>query len=246
MSDSFIIVIPCYNEELRLNLPQYTEELENNPQVCILFVDDGSKDNTIGKIQELKNVFPERVSCLVKKQNGGKSLAVYDGFKYALSSSVGFGYIGYIDADLAVSISEISAIKEFIALTDRDFGFGSRWHRIGSNIERKFIRHYIGRLFATIASMLLDLGVYDTQCGAKVFKRDLAEKIFIHPFNVSWAFDVEIFFRLLQIFHKDEFDKHCIEYPLQQWRDVEGSKVKYLDSIRVMRDFLILRKIYSK
>lgn len=238
-----LIVIPCYNEYERLNTSQYTKELDRNKSISILFVDDGSNDNTPHRFKELKDIFPHRVHFLVKEKNEGKAAAIYDGVRYALEN-YRYEYLGYIDADLAVSIDEIMTLSVVLQQENKDFIFGSRWKRIGSKIERKFIRHYVGRIFATIASVLLDLGVYDTQCGAKVFTAEVAQKVFTGKFNVSWSFDIEIFFRLLKIFTKDDFDKHCIELPLKQWKDVDGSKVKITHTIKVLKDFWILYKLY--
>lgn len=243
-----LVIIPCYNEAQRLNIPLYKKQLVENLNVDLLFVDDGSEDNTINKIQELQKLFINRINYLSKLDNTGKADAVYNGFWHLQNnsdySSDIYQYVGYIDADLAVSINEINRIAERTILENKCFGFGSRWKRIGSHIERKLIRHYVGRIFATIASELLEIGVYDTQCGAKVFKREIADDIFKNPFNVNWAFDVEIFFRILKIFPKEEIDKYCIEIPLKNWRDVEGSKVKLTDSIKVINDIWTLKRIY--
>lgn len=248
MNNKLLLVIPCYNEESRLNINQYTEQLNRNIDVSILFVDDGSKDSTLDKINNLKSIFPNRITYIKKSKNEGKALAIYSGFKEILSSPLlsKFQYIGYIDADLAVSIDEIDAIKNNTISEEKLFGFGSRWKRIGSNIDRNLVRHYIGRIFATIASKILKLGVYDTQCGAKVFHKDLVNKIFNTPFNVNWVFDVEIFFRIIKIYSIRNFDKYCIEIPLKEWKDIKGSKVKYTDIIRIIRDFITLTKIYNK
>lgn len=238
-----LIIIPCYNEYERLNTSQYTEELSRNNAISILFIDDGSKDNTSQKFEELKEKFPHRINFLLKEKNEGKATAIFDGVRYALENYQ-YKYLGYIDADLAVSIDEIMTLSVILQQENKDFIFGSRWKRIGSKIERKFIRHYVGRIFATIASILLDLGVYDTQCGAKVFTTEVAQKVFTSKFNVSWNFDIEIFFRLLKIFPKDDFDKHCTEFPLKQWKDVDGSKVKVNHTIKVLKDFWTLYKLY--
>lgn len=242
MNKKNIIVIPCYNEEKRLNQTAYLASLQQLPELTLLFVNDGSKDNTIEILQNLAATNPVQISFLNLKTNQGKAGAVYYGITEALKHHP--EYIGFIDADLAVSLEEFQNLLDIARNEKKDFVFGARWRRIGSNISRKISRHYSGRVFATIASNLLNLSVYDTQCGAKVFTKDIAEKITASPFNVSWIFDVEIFFRLLRHIPNSEFDKHCLEVPLKEWRDVDGSKVKFSHSFRVMTDFWKLRKLY--
>ena len=245
MSQNLLVIIPCFNEYKRLNTKEYSVCLQRNKQVSILFVDDGSKDRTVEKFKELKEIFPDRVNFLLKNKNEGKAAAIYDGMTFAIKN-IQCNYLGYIDADLSVSIDEITNLANILSSENKQFIFGSRWKRIGSRIERKITRHYIGRIFATISSIILDIGVYDTQCGAKIFTVDLAKKVFTQRFNVNWLFDVEIFFRLLQIFPKDKFDHYCLEYPLKYWKDVDGSKIKFIHGISTLKDFWILKNIYKQ
>lgn len=243
IDSNLLIVIPCFNEYKRLDIPQYVESLNNNKNISLLFVDDGSEDLTIERIEKLQKEFPHRIIFLRKEKNEGKAAAIYDGFSYAINH-LEYDYIGYIDADLAVDIEEIHHLQNILLQENKQFIFGARWKRIGSKIKRKLVRHYIGRIFATIASLLLNLGIYDTQCGAKIFTNDLAKKVFTDKFNVNWCFDIEIFFRLLKIFPRENFDKYCLEFPLKSWKDVDGSKIKVTHTINVLKDFWILHKKY--
>jgi dolichyl-phosphate beta-glucosyltransferase len=91
------------------------------------------------------------------------------------------------------------------------------------------VRHYLGRIFASIASMVLTLHVYDTQCGAKVMRSSSAlHDALREPFLSRWAFDVELLGRLLAgsadvaPVSKDAF----LEVPLEEWRDVAGTKLR--------------------
>jgi hypothetical protein len=86
---------------------------------------------------------------------------------------------------------------------------------------------------------MIGLPIKDTQCGAKLFKRSLAEQLFTESFMTRWLFDVEIFFRLKNLFGKEAID-HMKEMALSAWEDVEGSKLKMMDSIKIP---LMLSKI---
>ncbi len=241
--NKYILVVPCYNEENRINIPCYLESLQKLPHLHVVFVNDGSKDNTLQVLQSLKNQLPQQISILDLKTNAGKANAVFEGFQTVIALQP--DYLGYIDADLAVSLEEFQTLITIAKQENKNFVFGSRWKRIGSNIDRKMSRHYIGRIFATIASSILGLDVYDTQCGAKVFDLQTAKHVFSKPFTVNWVFDVEIFFRLLQIYPREKFAEYATEFPLKEWRDVEGSKVKFSHSINILKDFLALRRKYG-
>lgn len=86
MNHNLLIIIPCFNEYKRLNTKEYSVCLQRNKQVSILFVDDGSKDRTVEKFKELKEIFPDRVNFLLKNknENEGKAVAIYDGMTFAI------------------------------------------------------------------------------------------------------------------------------------------------------------------
>jgi hypothetical protein len=105
---------------------------------------------------------------------------------------------------------------------------GSRLRRLGGAIERTAARHYLGRVFATLAAATLGLGVYDTQCGAKLFRmNDLMRSVFERPFQLRWCFDIEILARLLGFEARGlcNVSKQCIEIVLDAWLDAPGSKI---------------------
>ena len=88
------------------------------------------------------------------------------------------------------------------------------------------VRHYLGRAFATAASIVLDLRVYDTQCGAKLIRRSAALlEALDEPFTSRWVFDVDLIGRLLAT-QARRGPISIIEEPLLAWRDVPGSKVR--------------------
>jgi dolichyl-phosphate beta-glucosyltransferase len=124
--------------------------------------------------------------------------------------------------------------------------FGARVKKLGRVIERKTAKHYLGRLFATAVSVVLQLPIYDSQCGAKMFRASPELGwLFQQPFRARWIFDVEILARLIATRRRMRLPQaeHVIyEDPLTEWRDVAGSRVTARDYVRAAYD---LYRIYS-
>lgn len=241
------IVVPCFNEAQRLDVDAFERFAATEPGVCFLFVDDGSTDETLRVLRALEARCPERVSVLEQRLNGGKAAAVRAGVLAALRDRPDF--IGYWDADLATPLDEIPRFLEVLAQRPEcDVVFGSRVQLLGRAIERRAVRHYLGRVFATIASWTLGLPIYDTQCGAKVFRATPAlEELFARPFQVNWTFDVEIVARLVEA-HRSGRGRPpaegIYELPLRAWRDVAGSRVRPSDFPRAIFELLRIRRLY--
>ncbi len=237
------IIIPCYNEATKLKSSHFTEYLRNHPRVKLAFVNDGSKDGTLDILTRIQHELPDQISIVNLKNNVGKGEAVRAGVNYVLETDI-CEAIGYLDADLAVTLEECDTLSGALN-DDISFCFGSRILRIGSVIERKASRFIIGRAVATLISQILQLKVYDTQCGCKLFRRDLAKQVFQEPFISRWLFDVEIFFRILQLHGREDGIRKMLEIPLNQWIDQGDSKVKPTYFFRMMVDLVKIRNKYS-
>jgi glycosyltransferase involved in cell wall biosynthesis len=240
-----VIVIPCYNEAARLDQSKILPFLQNHPEIFLLFVDDGSTDQTGRLLHTLKNEHPAQIGILILSQNQGKAEAVRQGILKALEMKG--AYVGFFDADLS---TPLKAIADFKALLDRypvDAVIGARVKLLGRAIDRKKSRHYLGRIFATLASMILELPVYDTQCGAKIFRNSPDLKaMFSIPFRVAWSFDIEILarFKIVAAYRKGPGAQTAIiEHPLDEWIHKDGSKVKALDFFWAPLELLTLFSI---
>lgn len=232
------LIVPCYNEESRLDLAAFEEGAQGVMQ--ILFVDDGSKDGTVAKIQRFIEDKPN-MHVFQCPKNGGKANAVRAGMLHALENPAlqNAEWIGFWDADLATPLWEVPNMIRYADLYTEEISsiWGSRVYRLGSKIIRSPKRHYLGRIFATVIAVLLKVESYDSQCGAKLFRKQVVETAFREEFLSNWIFDVEIMLRLK--------GKNIIEYPVRQWDDIPGSKVKVSKEIlRVFRDILKIRKKY--
>lgn len=235
-----VIVLPCYNEQARLQLDQF-DRLLQQPWLRLLFVDDGSTDDTGRMLREYCDAHPGRAELLTQPRNGGKAEAVRVGMQHALD--LGAEVVGYVDVDLSTPVSEVVRVLEIMDQRKVPVALGARVAMLGTAIERSPVRHYLGRVFATAASLFLQLRVYDTQCGAKFFRRSpLLLAALAEPFASRWAFDVELIGRLLAghgdaaPLQPDQF----LEVPLRQWRDVGGSKLKPIWMLRTGLELLLI------
>jgi len=236
-----LLVIPCYNEASRLETDVFLKSI-NLFDFDLLLVNDGSKDDTLLKLQELENAKPENIKVLDMPQNGGKAEAVRAGMNAGVKWKK-FDLVGYADADLATPFEELDRISKLFK-DHQSFIFGSRIARLGSKIERLNSRWLFGRISASFAAMTLGLGVYDTQCGAKFFKSHLVPVLFNRPFLSRWLFDVELFFRMMNHFGKSEAESQMIEIPLDVWIEMGDSKLTMMDVLKVPFELLKIRRHY--
>jgi dolichyl-phosphate beta-glucosyltransferase len=117
---------------------------------------------------------------------------------------------------------------------------------LGHAIQRKRLRHVLGRVFANTASLALGVRVFDTQCGAKLFRvSPRAVELFSAPFLTRWIFDVEIMARLKlarRAAGLPPLSEAMYEFPLDAWRDVAGSTVKGRDFAKAIVE---MARIYA-
>jgi dolichyl-phosphate beta-glucosyltransferase len=241
------LVVPCYNEARRLDGGSLRNFFSGHGYVRVVFVDDGSRDNTLAVLQQVCGGYEDRTSVLPLGKNRGKAEAVRTGVQHALTRFKP-DIVGYWDADLA---TPLAAVDDFLEVLDRTPGilmvFGARVKLLGRQVERRAVRHYLGRLFATVVSTMLRLAIYDTQCGAKLFRvNDAARAAFAEPFLSKWVFDVEILARYLKYFGHDtsKLAQAVYEYPLKQWVDIAGSKVRPRDFVKAFLDVVRIKRKY--
>jgi len=227
------VVIPCYNEEKRLSGKEFTDFVERNHGYHFCFVNDGSKDKTLDLLNSLKNGREETISVFNCAVNGGKAEAVRQGILY-LASDVQFDYIGYLDADLSTNFDDFNDLMKTLDSSQFKIVSGSRISRMGADITKASARQIISKAINLIIRMILGMSFQDTQCGAKIMTREIAENMFNEKFVTRWIFDVEIFLRMKKFYGKENVQKYICEQPLKRWIHADGSKLSMKDSVKII------------
>lgn len=235
------IVVPCFNEARRIQGDRF-RRLANDTAQTVLFVNDGSTDNTLEILQQVVAADPVRLALMSLDRNSGKAEAVRQGLLRAVEANALI--VGYIDADFSVPEVEVQRLLSILhARPDLQGIIGSRVRLLGSDVNRSLPRHLMGRIFATVASYALNQPVYDTQCGAKFFRVNSALSISLRkPFVNRWSFDVELLGRLSLSPKSQAGSAAIIEEPLKSWCEIPGSKMSVFAGLRSVLSLLHLRR----
>ena len=235
------VVVPCYNEADRLDAAPLLAYVDGHADAAFLLVNDGSTDATAEVLERVAAQRPGRIRALQLSPNRGKAEAVREGLRDALAA--GAEIVGFLDADLSTPPGQLDDLRAALARPGVEVALGARIGMLGYDIDRSAVRHYLGRVFATAASLILRARVYDTQCGAKLFRAGpaLADALSA-PFLSRWAFDVEFLGRLL--IGSPAVPplplKAIVEVPLPVWHDVKGSKLGLGGMARTLRDLALV------
>jgi dolichyl-phosphate beta-glucosyltransferase len=236
---STLLVVPCFNEELRLNIPEWRATLLEFPNVTWLFVNDGSTDKTWNLLNELNGL--QNILLLNLKNNVGKAESIRVGMLNEIKNS-SYQIVGFVDSDRAFSNTDISEMLSFIQ-SHEEFNavISARVGLLGRNIERSNFRHYIGRILATYIGLGSRDFPYDSQSGFKLFRNEPALVVSLQPiFLTRWYFDVELILRLT----KDKNNQYLIwEFPIREWKDVAGSKINMSQTLRILREIFTVRQL---
>lgn len=236
-----LIVVPCFNEFARLDEYGFCSFASSNHDFAFLFVNDGSSDTTIDKLKSMNRRMPDKLKYLDLATNVGKAEAVRQGIQQHIDDP-DFNYFGFLDADLATPLSQLLLLRDAQLAHNAGMVTGCRVRRQGARIERRALRHYFGRVFATIVSLMLAEDIYDSQCGLKILNREFAQVAFRDPFCSRWIFDVELFARVNQINH----GARSVEVPLTLWEDKRGSKITFRSLVTVPIELFRIHRTYKR
>jgi len=240
-----VLVIPCFNEAHRI-VESEVLRCVKTLECTVLLVNDGSRDQTLNVIEAIAAIQPDSIRVHHLAKNVGKGEAVRSGVQLAIE--MGASEAGFCDADFSVDAVDLLRLFNHLDSSPRlDAVIGSRMAISGSTIERSFLRHISGRVFASLVAFILKQRIYDTQCGAKVFRiNDVVKATFSEKFISRWAFDVEIIGRIHRN-KKNQTDSISIaELPLQRWIAQPGSKLSFGQQIKTIFDLVLIRRSLQK
>lgn len=232
-NDCIGVVIPCYNEELRLLGDEFKAFINSNLGYHLCFVNDGSTDKTLEVLEKLRVGHEDHISIYDCEKNGGKAEAVRLGMLH-LAKQNQFDYIGFLDADLSTDFEDFHDLVKTISNSKFKVVSGSRMARMGADITKESARAIISKIINFIIRKTIGMEFNDTQCGAKIMSKDVIENTFQTKFITKWLFDVEIFMRMKKIYGDEETKKIVCEQPLKRWIHADGSKLSFKDSLKIV------------
>lgn len=232
---SRVVVVPCFNEEKRLN-PVFFVDLIKTYSCKLIFVDDGSTDNTCGAISRIA-LPPGSFEIIRLSKNAGKANAIRIGMNHALIS--GYDFIGLYDADGAIHPQDMGNAFQMIgASLDIDVVSGARILLAGNNVSRLNHRRWLGRVIATLVSLIIEVQIYDPQSPCKVYRASRLRDISRFQIRTKWFVDAEI----LKFLSKEQHisSRWLVEFPVTNWTDIAGSNISLKSSLRIFKDLITL------
>lgn len=232
------IFIPCYNEEKRLQLEPFRQFIkENNLKMDFYFIDDGSTDDTYQLIKE--NLINNNNSFLIKlDQNLGKGNALRKAILQ--SKSKDYKFYAFIDADLDIPLNQLNILYTDINNTEYLVAISKR--NLSNNISFKKMRSISSVIMVFIANKIIAFNpkLNDTQCGCKLFKREVINSCFEKEFISEWLFDIEIFLRLRKSFSNPR--KLIKEVPLENLGKSKNSNFRISQNLKIIKQLYLINK----
>ena len=237
------IVIPCYNEEGRLLSKNFLNFIKKNTGYHLCFVNDGSNDNTLQTLKDLQKGREDHITVYDLQKNLGKAEAVRSGMLH-LAQRDDLDYIGFLDADLSTDLMDFDELVTTMKKSKFKVVSGSRISRMGAYITKESARKVISLTINFIIQRILRMNFKDTQCGAKIFHKDIINIAFRDRFITKWIFDIEIFKRISLYYGLEKTKDILYEKPLNRWIHADGSKLSMKDSMHIIFQLMKVAWIY--
>ncbi len=234
---SLLLLIPAYNEEHRIEpvLREYSAYFQKHYQgrFQLIVVLNGCRDNTLGVVQKVAADYPF-INSVEFKEPIGKGGALIEGLRFASIADL----VGYVDADGATPPKAFHDLVK--RMGNADCVIASRWIR-GAVLHQQQTRkrQFASRVFHLIVQTMFWMNIRDTQCGAKVMRREAVEKIHSALRIADMAFDINLLYALKRAGYR------ILEVPTE-WTDKVGSKVTLgQTSLMMLLSVIRIRLIYS-
>ena len=250
------LIIPFFNESKRINA-NFFKSILNLPVDFIILVDDGSSDGSSDIISQLLGE-DKRLIWLENSVNLGKSEAVRVGLiksiqldcKFILTSDAD-GALETADLQKALSLALEHSSVDSQGWAQNAIYSGARVRLSGWDIQRTTLRQWVGRIIATLVSIISGVEMYDPQSPVRVYVID--RKIFLRSlqrkFKTKWFSEIELILRLQKILisENNNFLK-IYEFPLGYFKDVAGGSLTPSKILLVLKELITLKwvKNYSK
>ena len=222
---SLLLLIPAYNEERRIEpvLRDYGRYFKENyhGKFQLVVVLNGCKDDTTGVVRRVAADYPA-ISAIEFSEAIGKGGALIEGLRLAPLADL----IGYVDADGATPPHAFHDLVKHMAGVD--CVIGSRWlPGAVLHVEQSGRRQFASRVFHLVVQGLFWMNIRDTQCGAKVMRREAVDKVHSSLRIADMAFDINLLYSLKHAGYRIR------EVPTE-WTDKIGSKVTLVGTSLVM------------
>jgi glycosyltransferase involved in cell wall biosynthesis len=209
------IIVPCYNESLRIKPQEYIDFIQTTPNIDFLFVNDGSQDNTL---QILKSLQGPRFEIINSSKNQGKAESIRQGFKSVDQKK--YQFTGYIDADHSLPLSNLKKMFDFLKENpSTTYLSGLRTNLEKNYKESSLFRLILKKVFTFTVNKLFKLKIKDPQSACKMIATEHIEDINKKKFSTRWLVDLEIYFRIFR-------SATITEIEVNDWKYQHGSKIK--------------------
>ncbi len=219
-------------------------QLLEQPDVDLVFVAHPEEPAVSDWARALTEGRPARCALLSVAAKTARAEMVRQGLRFSVAR--GAEIVGYVSANFSTPASEVVRLRDVMRSRGASVVMGSRVAMLGSDIRRSAVRHYLGRVFAMIASVVLRTAIYDTQCAMKLFRPSPAlDEALATAFSSCVAFDVELLGRLLVGAPgvPGLGAREIIEVPLKSWHGSPTLVIDPLPALLAVRD---LRRIAAE
>jgi dolichyl-phosphate beta-glucosyltransferase len=238
---SIFLIVPCFNEEKRMDIEKFRKLLRQYENLEIVFVDDGSSDATPKIMSEFQKEF-ENATAIRLSENIGKANALRFGMNHVITlmnNNIESSWIGFTDSDAQISFVDVASALEKVWENSNVDEVHSVFATRPRSLETPRFRKIVGLLIARFLRLGFKMDLpEDSQCGLKFFRLNkLLEESIQQKFETKWFFELELCLRFIRA----SFYPKVLEIPLTSLGDSVDSKVRLSSVVSIMRELLHIK-----